>query len=209
MTLGAHTYINSAHHIFAPRIHITNHHNDIISSPHLSEPTETSKQLIRNRYLGHVTGYQPIRDQYFLIRSVPGTHTHTLIRRSHGIRIKQHTHTHTMEILHCLRACTCRTFQRILNDQHKLNSYLILSPYLSLSLYLYLTLFCPYCVPYSFLVWFYRIDRFIFKDSRHFRWTQHVVVIVEPLMFFFVTRICLPAVLEILVPDWLITSHVT
>eukprot|EP00116_Pleurobrachia_bachei_P015765 sb/3476027/ len=35
------------------------------------EPTETSKQPIRTRYLGHVTGYQPIRDQYFLIRSVP------------------------------------------------------------------------------------------------------------------------------------------
>eukprot|EP00116_Pleurobrachia_bachei_P016486 sb/3476748/ len=26
------------------------------------------KQPIRTRYLGHVTGYQPIRDQYFLIR---------------------------------------------------------------------------------------------------------------------------------------------
>ena len=36
------------------------------------EPTDTSKQPIRTRYLGHVTGYQPIRDQYFLIRSVPG-----------------------------------------------------------------------------------------------------------------------------------------
>eukprot|EP00116_Pleurobrachia_bachei_P010051 sb/3470313/ len=35
------------------------------------EPTETSQQPIRTRYLGHVTGYQPIRDQYFLIRSVP------------------------------------------------------------------------------------------------------------------------------------------
>eukprot|EP00116_Pleurobrachia_bachei_P007337 sb/3467599/ len=32
-------------------------------------PTDTSKQPIRTRYLGHVTGYQPIRDQYFLIRS--------------------------------------------------------------------------------------------------------------------------------------------
>eukprot|EP00116_Pleurobrachia_bachei_P016258 sb/3476520/ len=32
------------------------------------EPTETSKQPIRTRYLGHVTGYQPIRDRYFLIR---------------------------------------------------------------------------------------------------------------------------------------------
>ena len=36
------------------------------------EPTDTSKQPIRTRYLGHVTVYQPIRDQYFLIRSVPG-----------------------------------------------------------------------------------------------------------------------------------------
>eukprot|EP00116_Pleurobrachia_bachei_P015440 sb/3475702/ len=35
------------------------------------EPTDTSKQPIRNRYLGHVTCYQPIKDQYFLIRSVP------------------------------------------------------------------------------------------------------------------------------------------
>eukprot|EP00116_Pleurobrachia_bachei_P001447 sb/3461709/ len=35
------------------------------------KPTETSKQPIRSRYLDHVTGYQPIRDQYFLIRSVP------------------------------------------------------------------------------------------------------------------------------------------
>ena len=34
---------------------------------------DTSKQPIITRYLGHVTGYQPIRDQYFLIRSVPGT----------------------------------------------------------------------------------------------------------------------------------------
>eukprot|EP00116_Pleurobrachia_bachei_P012529 sb/3472791/ len=33
--------------------------------------TDTSKQPIRTRYLGHVTGYQRIRDQYFLIRSVP------------------------------------------------------------------------------------------------------------------------------------------
>eukprot|EP00116_Pleurobrachia_bachei_P018899 sb/3479161/ len=34
------------------------------------EPTETSKQPIRTRFLGHVTGYQPIRDQSFLIQSV-------------------------------------------------------------------------------------------------------------------------------------------
>eukprot|EP00116_Pleurobrachia_bachei_P015159 sb/3475421/ len=39
--------------------------------PVVVEPTEASKQSIRTRYLGHVTGYQPIRDQYFLIRSVP------------------------------------------------------------------------------------------------------------------------------------------
>ena len=43
------------------------------------------KQPIRTRYLGHVTGYQPIRDQYFLIRSVPvyyaGTPDHTRIQR--------------------------------------------------------------------------------------------------------------------------------
>ena len=30
-----------------------------------------SKQPIRTRYLGHVTGYQPIKDKYFLIRTVP------------------------------------------------------------------------------------------------------------------------------------------
>eukprot|EP00116_Pleurobrachia_bachei_P012733 sb/3472995/ len=38
------------------------------------EPTETSKQPIRTRYLDHVTGYQPISDQYFLIRSVHFDH---------------------------------------------------------------------------------------------------------------------------------------
>ena len=30
-----------------------------------------SKQPIRTPHLVHVTGYQPIRDQYFLVRSVP------------------------------------------------------------------------------------------------------------------------------------------
>ena len=38
----------------------------------LQELTELSKQPIRARYLGHVTVYQPIRDQYFLVRSFPG-----------------------------------------------------------------------------------------------------------------------------------------
>ena len=36
------------------------------------EQIESSKQPIRLRYLGHMTGHQPIRDQYFNIRSVPG-----------------------------------------------------------------------------------------------------------------------------------------
>eukprot|EP00116_Pleurobrachia_bachei_P017714 sb/3477976/ len=35
------------------------------------EPIETSKQPIRAHYLGHVTSYPAIRDQYFLIRSEP------------------------------------------------------------------------------------------------------------------------------------------
>ena len=33
-----------------------------------TEQTEPSKQPIRARYLGHMTGYQPIRDQYFLVQ---------------------------------------------------------------------------------------------------------------------------------------------
>ena len=35
------------------------------------ELTDTSKQPIRTRYLGHVTGYPPIGDQYLLIWSSP------------------------------------------------------------------------------------------------------------------------------------------
>eukprot|EP00116_Pleurobrachia_bachei_P017646 sb/3477908/ len=31
------------------------------------EPTDTSKRPIRIRYLGHVTGYQPIRVQYLIL----------------------------------------------------------------------------------------------------------------------------------------------
>eukprot|EP00116_Pleurobrachia_bachei_P017748 sb/3478010/ len=42
------------------------------------QPTESSKQPIITRHLGHVTGYQPIRDQYFLIPSVPGTNSYLL-----------------------------------------------------------------------------------------------------------------------------------
>eukprot|EP00116_Pleurobrachia_bachei_P014170 sb/3474432/ len=35
-----------------------------LGAPQDQEPTETSKQPIRTRYLGHVTGYQPIRGHY-------------------------------------------------------------------------------------------------------------------------------------------------
>ena len=48
------------------------------------EPTDTSKQPIRTRYLGHVTGYQPIRDQYFLNRSV---HAMSLIMNTTKFRL--------------------------------------------------------------------------------------------------------------------------
>eukprot|EP00116_Pleurobrachia_bachei_P017746 sb/3478008/ len=33
--------------------------------------TDTSKQPIKTRYLGHVTGYQPIRGLYFLTLATP------------------------------------------------------------------------------------------------------------------------------------------
>ena len=35
------------------------------TNPGIRAGTETSKQPIRIPYLGHVTDYQPIRDQYF------------------------------------------------------------------------------------------------------------------------------------------------
>ena len=37
------------------------------------EPTDTSNRPIRNRYLGHATGYQPIRYQY-----LPSPHVYTV-----------------------------------------------------------------------------------------------------------------------------------
>ena len=46
-------------------------HSSVESGIH--ETTGPSKQPIRVHYLGHVTSYQPIRDQYFLIWSVPDT----------------------------------------------------------------------------------------------------------------------------------------
>eukprot|EP00116_Pleurobrachia_bachei_P004072 sb/3464334/ len=58
-----------AHHIIAEREDQTRERLQTHQ-----EPTDTSKQPIRTRYLGQVTGYQPIRDQYVLIRSVPETH---------------------------------------------------------------------------------------------------------------------------------------
>ena len=43
---------------------------------------ELSKQPIRTRSLGHVIGYKPIRDQYFLTRSVPMTgETHRIRKK--------------------------------------------------------------------------------------------------------------------------------
>ena len=53
------------------------------------ETTEPIKQSIRSRYLDHVTGYQPIRDLYFLVRSVPGScnkyYSHAKLLASHHI----------------------------------------------------------------------------------------------------------------------------
>eukprot|EP00116_Pleurobrachia_bachei_P003634 sb/3463896/ len=46
---------------------------DMSMAPGSGKLTETSRQPIRTHYLGHMTGYQPIRDQNFLIRSVPDT----------------------------------------------------------------------------------------------------------------------------------------
>ena len=40
----------------------------------MQEPTDTNQQPFRTRYLVHVTGYQPIRDQYFLVTGKLGAH---------------------------------------------------------------------------------------------------------------------------------------
>ena len=39
---------------------------------------------VRTRYLGQVTGYQPIRDQYFKVRSVPGNDNKYLYNGHHS-----------------------------------------------------------------------------------------------------------------------------
>eukprot|EP00116_Pleurobrachia_bachei_P018959 sb/3479221/ len=58
--------------------------------PFLSCCAETSKQPIRTRYLSHVTGYQPIRDQYFLIWSVPVLHTRVKCGSQFHITLHEH-----------------------------------------------------------------------------------------------------------------------
>ena len=46
--------------------------SDTVSPPGQPEEEEGNRyRSIRTRYLGHVTGYQPFRDQYFLIQSIP------------------------------------------------------------------------------------------------------------------------------------------
>ena len=58
-----------------------NHYNPTVSccrregGGNGQEPTESNKQPIKTRYLGHVTDYQPIRYQYFLVLSVTGNDT--------------------------------------------------------------------------------------------------------------------------------------
>eukprot|EP00116_Pleurobrachia_bachei_P001018 sb/3461280/ len=53
---------------------------------YIGEPTETSKPRIKIRYLGHVTGYQPIRDQYFLIFELWRNIYFYIWRHSHLVR---------------------------------------------------------------------------------------------------------------------------
>ena len=50
----------------------------------IQETTGFSKQPIRTRYLGRVTGYQPINDQYLLSRSVPATPHPAVLTKSVG-----------------------------------------------------------------------------------------------------------------------------
>ena len=52
----------------------------------MQEPTGPSRQPIRACYLGHVTGYQQIRDCYFLVRSVPDKRTVILLWRGWNSR---------------------------------------------------------------------------------------------------------------------------
>eukprot|EP00116_Pleurobrachia_bachei_P007687 sb/3467949/ len=55
-------------HIF--RHNDAEHLEELLAKSKLHSGTgQKSKQPIRTRYLGHVTGYQPIKDSYFLVRS--------------------------------------------------------------------------------------------------------------------------------------------
>ena len=54
------------------------------------QPTESSKQPIRALYIGHLTGYQPIRNQYFLVRSVPtGKHSRHIMAANLLVRVSR------------------------------------------------------------------------------------------------------------------------
>eukprot|EP00116_Pleurobrachia_bachei_P016362 sb/3476624/ len=77
-----HTYFLSGSLSSSKLINLTSHNN--VSSktnravPYIyirNRPKQVNtKQPISTHYLGHVTSYQPIRDQYFLTRAVPHIH---------------------------------------------------------------------------------------------------------------------------------------
>jgi len=69
---------------------------------HIQQPTGPSKQPIRTLYLSHVTGLQPIREQYFLVRSVAG----------HIIFKLYHTHKKGVYIVLCIHCETTPLPQR-------------------------------------------------------------------------------------------------
>ena len=62
-------------HLFQSKGAERKHRNDAKQIQKLSqqEKVPTLQQPIRTSYFGHVTGYHPFRDQYFLFRSVPAT----------------------------------------------------------------------------------------------------------------------------------------
>eukprot|EP00116_Pleurobrachia_bachei_P009426 sb/3469688/ len=57
------------HYIHTSHLSWKAHTRDCMCATKSQPRSDTSKQPIRTRYLGHVTGYQPIRDHCFLIRS--------------------------------------------------------------------------------------------------------------------------------------------
>eukprot|EP00116_Pleurobrachia_bachei_P003871 sb/3464133/ len=64
-TTATSSHSHHTHHTHS-HTHTLTHTLTQYCSSQIKEPTDTSKQPIKTRYLGHVTGYQPIRDQYFL-----------------------------------------------------------------------------------------------------------------------------------------------